>query len=413
MVFADKGYKPDPRNDMVLELKVHPKGMKLLDVGEMIAEHTSLRRWDEANKEFPKESVKLKPKVCDEDKGSSTIWISYPREMFGHNNVADLISLYRKIVSSGIARSVRLMDIHVAERSREGFYGPRYGAEEIKRRLDHGGPYLSVVLDRSYSLTPSSQAKFAFELWMSGVDIVREDIALSELSVLPFFERLEKTMRMLLRAEKETRKKKIFVPNIISETSEMVSKADLSKGMDCGCAVLDLASSGVSALASLRKHSHISIFSNMPFSHLELHGDSGISPLAASKIARLAGMDVLDIGQLEDGDDYGMYGHTSSISMDSASEVLDALHSKKKGLKPVMPMISGSVFPFMLPNIVTNLGKDIVVDFDEACSMHPDGMIAGVRSVVQAREAIEKGISLKKYSERKKDLNKSLMRWDA
>ncbi|MFP4118159.1 MAG: RuBisCO large subunit C-terminal-like domain-containing protein [Candidatus Woesearchaeota archaeon] len=413
MVFVDKKYEPDPRNDFVFEFRLKPKNMRLLEAAERIAEETSMRFWDAANEEFPKESVKLKPRVCDVDDNESKIWISYPREMFGHNNIADLISLYRRISSLGFLRKVKLLDLHVPERSSERFYGPRYGVDGLRKILKNKGPCLSVPLERSYSLTPSSQAKLAFELWMSGIDIVREDVCFSEVSTNPFFERVEKTMRMLLRAEKETGRKKIFVPNITSETSEMVTRADQVKSMEGNCVMLDLASAGPSALASLRKHSHVMIMSGFLFSAMEIYDDEdGISPLAAAKLTRLSGIDILDMGDIAISDAIsGLGGMRYSIRPEEASSLSYALRSHKKGVKQVFPMVSGNNFPGTLPPIISRMGKDVIVDFDEACYSHPDGFSSGAVSIYQAREALDKKINLDAYSKRRKELAKSLAKW--
>ena len=413
MVFIDTKYRPDPRNDFVIELKIKPHNMSLLNAGEAIAEYTSLRFWDECNKDFPKESVKLKPKVCDKDDSESKIWISYPRDLFGLNNVSDLLSLYYKINSLGFLTEVKLTDIHIPSRSLTRFYGPRFGSSEFSKIIKFDGPYISVVLDKSLSLTPSSQAKLAYELWSSGVDMVREDFALNEISTNDFFQRVSKTLTMMFRAEKESGKKKLFLPNITSEMSEMITKADLVKNIGGNSVLINSSSCGASAISSLRKYSNVFIFGDFIFSQLEIcNPNKGISPLAAAKITQLSGLDIINIGSpkifdMVIGYDYTRYG----LELEDLKDVYSSMLSSKKEIKPVLPFVGGGLYPSVLPELVSKTGRNIILDFNESCYDHPDGFKSGAISLVQAKEAIIAKKPIEQFAKGKKELSKSLLKW--
>ncbi len=412
MTYTDKNYEPDPRNDYVFEFQIRPLNMSLEAAGERILEYTSMRDWDLANKDFPKESVKIKPKLCDVDSNSSLIWLAYPREIFEDNNPSVLISLYHYISSLGFLRSVRLTDLHIPQRSKSRFYGPRYGLSGVDKRFARKGPFISVVLERSFAMTPSSQAKFAYELWNAGVDIVREDYTFTDSATNDFFERTERTMAMLGRIEKETGKRRAFIPNIASEPTEMVRRADHLKALGCETASVDVASCGISAIGSLRKHSYLFIIGNTPFSQMEMHdSDNGISPLAASKISALSGIDSLYLGRVVFSDIVAGHRNTRfHLDQDSAIDIVSSIRSEGP-LKPLVPMISGGMHPADISSAISLFGKDVMLDFDECCYDHPDGPISGAKALDQARQAIESGVPLERFSKGRRELDKSLNRW--
>jgi ribulose 1,5-bisphosphate carboxylase large subunit-like protein len=80
-------------------------------------------------------------------------------------------------------------------------------------------------------------------------------------------------------------------------------------------------------------------------------------------------------------------------------------------LKPTWPMASGGITPSMVPNVMHDLGNDIVIGSGGGIHAHPQGPVAGGKAFRQAIDATMKGISLEEYSKTHKELAASIKQW--
>jgi ribulose 1,5-bisphosphate carboxylase large subunit-like protein len=65
----------------------------------------------------------------------------------------------------------------------------------------------------------------------------------------------------------------------------------------------------------------------------------------------------------------------------------------------------------MVPNVIKDLGPDIVIGSGGGIHAHPGGPIAGAKAFRQAIDATMKGIPLDKAKENYKELREALEKW--
>lgn len=81
-------------------------------------------------------------------------------------------------------------------------------------------------------------------------------------------------------------------------------------------------------------------------------------------------------------------------------------------IKPTFPMASGGITPSMVPNVIKDLGVDIVIGSGGGIHAHPEGAIAGGKAFRQAIEATLKGIPFKEAAKEYHELSVALEKWE-
>ena len=221
------------------------------------------------------------------------------------------------------------------------------------------------------------------------------------------------------KAEKETGCKKIYMPNITAELNEMLARAEYVKKLGGEYIMVDIITIGWSALHTLVKANLGLIFHAHRAGHgmFTRHPDQGMSMLVIAKLCRLLGMDQLHIGTADIGKMEGSADEVIEIEENIEKAVTKenrqgfALGQNWHGLKPILAVASGGLYPGCMPKLVKRMGKDIVAQFGGGCHGHPDGTFAGAASILQAAEASVKKIPLKKYAKDHKELAKALKKW--
>jgi 2,3-diketo-5-methylthiopentyl-1-phosphate enolase len=133
------------------------------------------------------------------------------------------------------------------------------------------------------------------------------------------------------------------------------------------------------------------------------HGMS--SHIILGKLPRLAGADIA-VFPLP-------YGKATFINMvrDKYLNVWRNLTFPFYQLKPVFPMPGGGVTPSMVPQIMNDLGNEVVVGVGGAIHGHPQGPRAGARAFRQAIDATMQGISLTEAAKKHPELATALQIW--
>jgi 2,3-diketo-5-methylthiopentyl-1-phosphate enolase len=81
------------------------------------------------------------------------------------------------------------------------------------------------------------------------------------------------------------------------------------------------------------------------------------------------------------------------------------------GLKPTFPMASGGITPRMVPQVMKDLGPDIVIGSGGGIHAHPQGPVAGARAFRQAIDAAMQGRPLEDAAKEYPELQVALETW--
>jgi len=423
--YVDLKYKP-MENEIICEYYVEPaQGISLEEAATHIAGESSIDTWSDIKTLSPKIAERLKPHVFFMDKENQIIKIAYHPELFELNSVAQILSsVAGNIFSMKLLENLKLLDIRIPKKMLKNFKGPVYGIQGVRKLLKvYDRPLIGTIVKPKTGLNSEQHASVAYESWIGGCDLVKDDENLTNQKFNRFEERVRKTLKARDRAEKETSEKKIYMPNITAPTTEeMISRAKFVKKLGGEYVMIDIIPTGWTALQSLRKanedlkliiHSH-----RCMHSALTRNPKHGVSMLVITKLIRLIGLDQLHIGTVT-GKMHNGREEVSSLREECVLKEIKENYEKRVlkqnwySIKPVFPVSSGGLQPTMIPKLYEIFGKDVIMQFGGGIHAHPYGTRSGAKACRQALDYVLKGIPLEEAAKNKnnKELKQAIDKW--
>ena len=400
--FVDLKYAPK-ETDVVCTFYVEPEGVSIKEAAGGVAAESSVGTWTELTTVKPYvESLAARVFSIEGNEAK----IAYPVELFEPGNMPNVLSsVAGNVFGLRLLRNLRLTDIKFSRPLVKSFKGPQYGVEGIRKLVGvHSRPLVGTIIKPKLGLKTIDHAKVAYESWLGGCDIVKDDENLSSQSFNLFEERLVKTLESRDRAEEETGEKKVYMINITSGTKEMLHRAELVLRHGGEYVMIDILTCGFAALQTFRDQGfqlviHAHRAGHAAFTKNPLHG---ISMQVISRVARVIGVDQLHVGTV-----VGKMFETK----EEVAENCDALTEEMFELKSVLPVASGGLHPGLIPALMEFFGKDFVIQAGGGIHGHKDGTISGAKAMRQAVDATLQGIPLNRYAEKHKELKGALETW--
>ncbi len=400
--FVDQSYKPKI-TDLVCDFYVEPLGISLKEAAGGVAAESSVGTWTELTTIKPYVE-KLAARVFSIE--GNNIRIAYPIELFEQGNMPNILSsVAGNVFGLRALKNLKLTDIQLPKELVHSFKGPKYGIAGIRRLLNiHDRPLVGTIIKPKLGLKTVDHAKVAYDAWVGGCDVVKDDENLSSQNFNPFKERVAATLKMRNRAEQETGEKKVYMVNVTSETEEMLKRAQFVVDHGGRYLMIDILTCGFSALQTVREHDfglviHAHRAGHAAFTKNLLHG---ISMKFIAKVARIIGVDQLHVGTV-----VGKMSETR----EEVAENCEALKTGMYGVKEVLPVASGGLYPSLIPALMGFFGKDFVIQAGGGIHGHTDATVAGAKAMRQAVDASLQDMSLEEYAKSHKELQVALNLW--
>lgn len=411
--FIDKSYKPT-RNDLVCLFRVTPTGMSFDEAVNNVALESSVGTWTpvKSNEAYVN---KLGAKVFAVSGDFAKI--AYPQELFEEGSVANILSsVAGNVFGMKCIKGLRLEDIKFPKKLLNSFPGPRFGIEGYRKILEvKKRSLVGTIVKPKLGLKTKDHAKVAYDAWVGGCDLVKDDENLASQKFNPFDKRAEKTLEMCDRASEETGEKKGYLVNVTAESLEMLRRVDVVAELGGKFVMHDIITAGFASLQTLRENCKLGIHA-----HRAMHGaftenpEHGLSMMCVADFARLAGVDSLHIGT-GIGKMKGGVGEVREINeeieMRRVAKTKHRLAQDWGDIKPVFSVCSGGIYPGHVPYLMKNFGEDIVIQAGGGIHGHPAGTKVGATAMRQAVDAVMEGESLSEYAESHKELKDALEFW--
>ncbi len=418
--FTNKKYKPK-ETDFVAEFRVEPaRGVSFKTSAEAIAGESSVGTWTDVCTSVPRIRKTLAPTVVYSNPKTKTIRIAYPGDLFEEGNIPQLMSsIAGNVFGMKIVNNLRLEDINFPDFYIKSFKGPAFGIPGIRSFTGvEDRPLVGTIIKPKLGLNEKEHAKAAYNAWLGGCDIVKDDENLSSMKFNNFEKRIKQTLKMRNTCEKETGEVKIYMPNVTAPYKEMVRRAKFVREHGGDYMMVDVLTVGWSALQELRNENlgliiHAHRAGHAAFTRSHRHG---ISMLLIAKLCRLIGVDQLHIGAIV-GKMEGGKREVQFIDQEVEKQLIEASpadHVLKEDwldLKPVFAVASGGVHPGKIPAMMKYMGNDIIIQAGGGVHGHPNGSIAGAKAMRQAVSATMHGVSLEDFSKANKELAQALKKW--
>jgi len=400
--FVELDYPP-AEDDVICDFFVEPLGISLEEAAGGVAAESSIGTWTELTtlQEYIR---KLRASVFSIE--GNRVRVAYPIELFEPGNMPNLLSsVAGNIFGLRDLKNLRLNDIYLPPKLLRSFKGPRFGISGIRKLLKISErPLIGTIIKPKLGLKTEDHARVAYEAWVGGCDIVKDDENLSSQDFNPFEDRVLKTLEERDRAEEETGEKKVYLANITSETNRMLSRAQFVVDHGGEYAMVDILTCGFSALQTLRDQNlelilHAHRAGHAAFTRNHRHG---IAMRVIAKLVRVVGVDQLHVGT------------AVGKMVETREEVLencDALRKEMNNIKAVLPVASGGLHPGLVPSLVNIFGKDFVIQAGGGIHGHPLGSREGAMAMRQAVEAVLSDISLEEHAKDHRELSLALEKW--
>lgn len=415
--FVDFNYTP-AKDDLICLYYFEPaKGITEKEAIGRIASESSAGTWTTLH-DLPPRVEKIKARAFELN--GKYIKIAYPIDLWEPGNAPQLLSgIAGNIFGMKALRNLRLIDASFPGQYIKSFKGPGQGIKGIRSLLKiKERPITGAVPKPKIGFSAAEHADVAYETWMGGFDLVKDDENLTSTSFNRFEDRLMRMAKLRDKAEKETGEEKDALLNITGETKEMIRKAKLLHDSGWRFAMIDVVTCGTASVQTMRDecgdlglaiHAHRAM--HAAFDRNPRHG---LSMYFLAKLMRLIGVDEIHSGTAI-GKLVGSKKEVTQIARvlrDYKIEDGDMLSQDWGSIKPALPVSSGGLHPGLIPSVMSILGNDCTLLVSGGIHGHPEGTRAGAKAVMQAIEASMDGTDLNEFAIQNKELKQALGKWE-
>ena len=414
--FVELDYAP-AKDDLICLYYFEPaKGISPREAVGRIASESSAGTWTTLH-QLPERVARIKARAFEIN--GNHVKVAYPMDLWEAGNAPQLLSgIAGNIFGMKALRNLRLIDASLPGKYIKSFKGPGSGIHGIRSILKvEKRPITGAVPKPKIGFSAEEHAQVAYETWIGGFDLVKDDENLTSTSFNRFEERVERMAKLRDRAEKETGEQKDALLNITGETKEMIRKVKFLHEYGFRLAMIDVVTCGTASVQTLRDECNdlgIAIHAHRAMhAAFDRNPKHGISMYFLAKIMRLIGVDEIHVGTAV-GKLVGTKKEVVSIAnmlRDSHVEAGSLLAQDWGSIKPVLPVSSGGLHPGLVPSVMNILGNECTLLVSGGIHGHPDGTRAGAKAVMQAIEATMDGINLKEYAQNHKELQHALNKW--
>lgn len=400
--FVNLKYRPED-TDLICDFYVEPHNQPLDVIAGGVAAESSVGTWTELTTEKP--YIKEKAATVFSIEGND-VRIAYPIELFEPGNMPNILSsVAGNVFGLEDVANLRLNDITFPKELISSFKGPKYGIEGVREITGiHGRPLVGTIVKPKLGLVVKDHAKVAYESWLGGCDVVKDDENLSSQKFNPFEERVIETIEARDKAESETGEKKVYLINVTAEVELMKKRAQFVEDVGGRYMMIDILTTGWSSLQTMRDagfkliiHAHRAGHAAYTRSHVH-----GINMVVLARVSRLLGADQLHVGTA-----VGKMAETKEEVLANVEACIEPMGD----IKPVLPVASGGLHPGMVTKLVEYFGNDVVIQAGGGIHGHPDGTVKGAMALRQAVDAAVAGIPLDEYAKTHGELAKALTQW--
>lgn len=332
------------------------------------------------------------------------VQVAYPEVNIGEQIPMLLTTVVGNISMGG---DIKLVDIRLPEKYVAGFKGPKFGIEGIRKIL---GVKKRPLLNNMIKPCTGYRLKVGAELFrkaaLGGCDIIKDDELIADASFNSVVGRVKRYMEIEKQVYEQKGEHTLYTVNITDKIPNVFENARRAVELGCNALMINYLAVGFPVMQALAEDPNI----NVPIlGHMDVAGALYMSPwhglsshLVLGKLPRLAGADIVVIP--------APYGKAPVIDY-KFRNVARNLGFPLYQLKPTFPMASGGITPSMVPQVMADLGNDIVIGSGGGIHAHPKGPVAGGKAFRQAIDATMQGIPLSEYAKDHQELAIALKEW--
>ncbi|WP_281888056.1 2,3-diketo-5-methylthiopentyl-1-phosphate enolase [Paenibacillus sp. YYML68] len=345
------------------------------------------------------------------------IRIAYPDVNFSQDIPALLVTVFGKLSMDG---RIKLIDLSFSESFLSAFSGPRFGLQGVRDLLGvHDRPLLMSIFKSVIGHDMPALREQFYQQALGGVDLIKDDEILFENPLTPIERRVEVCMEAAEKARQVTGQQLLYAANLTGPTFGLIDQAKKAISAGANALLFNVLAYGFDALSELSRHPDVRV---PIMAHPALAGalyPSTYHGIAANvllgKLMRLAGADLVLFPS-----PYGSVVMPLAENMaikdtlltESAADYVTGAEGKLR-LPTSFPVPSAGIHPGLVPWIIRDFGREVVVNAGGGVHGHPMGAAAGGQAFRQAIDACLADESLRSYAERHPELKAAIDAWGA
>ena len=316
--------------------------------------------------------------------------VGFPCDNIGPNLPTLAATVSGNLFDLGEVTGLRLEAMQLPGSYRQQFDLPAQGIAGTRTLTGvHGRPLIGTIIKPNVGLSAEETGELAGRLCAAGVDFIKDDEVCANPVHAPLAERVRAVMRRVRAHQDKTGKLVMVAFNITDETDAMRRHADLIAAEGGSCVMASLNWCGYSAIQTLRRHTPLALHGHRNgYGALSRHPLLGFSFQAWQTLWRLAGVDHMHVHGLQ-----GKFSQTDEEVVESAHDSLQPLTDAVDDR--VLPAVSNGQWAGTVPATWEQFrSNDLLFMSGGGILAHPDGPAAGVASLQQAWDAVQKGETL-------------------
>jgi ribulose-bisphosphate carboxylase large chain len=235
------------------------------------------------------------------------------------------------------------------------FKGPRFGITGVRDLLGIPERPLFCTALKPMGLSCQDLAELAYQFARGGVDMIKDDHGLADQPFAPFKERVQRCAQAVERANRETGKKCLYVPNLSAPADQILEKALFAKENKVGALMVAPGLVGLDTMRMLADDDRIAlpIISHPAFQGtFTAHSDNGVSHYTIfGQLPRLAGADA---------GIFPNYGGRFSFSIENCQSIARAAAVPMDNIKPMFSAPGGGMSLERIPEMIKTYGRDVI-----------------------------------------------------
>ena len=306
---------------------------------------------------------------------------------------------------------IKLIDLRMPKVLLDGFQGPKFGIDGVYKALgipkNKRRPLLNNMIKPCSGYPLDVGTDLFYKAALGGCDVVKDDELIADMAYNGVMQRVKAYMKMEKRVFEETGEHTLYTVNITDRLPKMLDMARAVADAGGNALMVNYLAVGPEAMRSIAEDNSV----NLPIlGHMDCAGayymapEHGVSSwIMLGKLPRLCGADFLVVP-------FALGGKAPYLP-ERFRQTTMCLTYKFGDLKPTMPMPSGGITPVNVPDIVRELGNEVMIGSGGGIHAHPDGSAAGARAFRESIDAAMKGIPLEQAAKENEALGKALGLW--
>jgi ribulose-bisphosphate carboxylase large chain len=230
------------------------------------------------------------------------------------------------------------------------FRGPVHGISGVRALCGVERRALLCTALKPMGLAAERLADLAYRFALGGIDIIKDDHGVTDQATAPFNERVARCQAAVERANRETGRRSMYVPNITAGPAELGRRWDSARAEGCRGVLLSPMLTGLDAVRELADRAALCLFTHPTATGVLFHPERGLRPeLWFGQLLRLAG---------SDGVVYPNAGGRFMLDEAACSAINARLRDPWDRVRPAFPVAGGGIDAARVPEWLERYGPD-------------------------------------------------------